>query len=75
MNIVKYYVPKSELFPDFNIEALLENGAWFSLPPTFECSPLGRIQAEQLIFNLTEWYGLPVDAEIIMSHFTKEILK
>jgi len=45
------------------------------LPRAFDGCNIGKIEAEQFVFNLTEWYGLPVDEETIMSHFNKEILK
>jgi len=41
----------------------------FLLPRAFDGCSIGKLEAEQLIFNLTEWYGLPVEEKTIMSHF------
>lgn len=75
MNIVKYdIIPHEETYVIWAQYGTTKR-QWFSLPPTFANCSIGKIEAEQLVFNLTRWYGLPVDAEIVMSHFTKEILK
>lgn len=47
----------------------------FSLPPVFDGCSIGKLEAEQMVFNLTQWYGLPVEEKTIMSHFNKELVK
>jgi len=43
----------------------------FVLPPKFEKPTHAQVSIENLMF----WFKLPVEAEKIMSHFNKEILK
>ena len=73
MKITKYDV--ATFHTEYSVWAMTEDGGAFELPPTFQKTKTGKLEAEQLVFNLTEWYGLPVDEEKIMSHFNKEILK
>lgn len=70
MNITGYDIQESHNGEKyiFKIWAVTQK-APFSLPPVFDGGSIGKIEAEQLVFNLTQWYGLPVDAEKIMSHF------
>ncbi len=46
--------------------------AGFSLPPIFERSKFGATHAESMVYNLTQWYGLPIEEEMIMSHFINQ---
>mgnify|MGYP003442337363 CR=1 FL=1 len=73
MKITAYDV--ATFHTEYSVWAMTEDGGAFELPPTFQKTKTGKLEAEQLIFNLTVWYGLPVDKEKIMSHFNKEILK
>jgi hypothetical protein len=74
--ITKYVVlelwEKGKGFYSIGVDCI---GAGIILPPRFTLTPIGKLEAEQLVFNLTEWYKLPVDEKVIMSHFNKEILK
>ena len=47
----------------------------FRLPVKFPVTPIGKVEAEQLVFNLAEWYGLPVDPKTIMNHFNLKLLE
>ena len=47
----------------------------FLLPKQFEYTPKGKFEAEKLVFDLIDKYGLPIDEQIIMDHFNKEILQ
>ena len=47
----------------------------FFLPKQFEYTPKGKFEAEKLVFDLIEKYALPIDEQIIMDHFNKEILQ
>ena len=50
-------------------------GGGFLLPKQFEYTPKGKFEAEKLVFDLIDEYGLPIDEQIIMDHFNKEILQ
>ncbi len=71
--ITKYDVFESleDRMVGYSIGAYCVEGGFF-LPIRFPRTPIGKIEAEQLIFNLTEWYGLPVDEKTIMSHFINQ---
>ena len=71
MKITSYDV--ATFHTEYSVWAMTENGGAFELPPTFQKTKTGKLEAEQLIFNLTEWYGLPVNEEKIMAHFTNKM--
>ena len=74
MKITSYKILTNE-YGQVAIVAKLENGSWFTLPPKFPHTKLGITQAENTVFNLTEYFGLPVDSLTIMNHFNKELLE
>ncbi len=47
----------------------------FLLPKQFEYTPKGKFEAEKLVFDLIEKYALPINEQVIMDHFNKEILQ
>lgn len=57
----------------YTVFAISEDKNWFTLPVDFQRTKIGLVEAEQLIYNLTQFYGLPVDSETIMNHFVQKM--